>query len=103
MPLSRILLLFMLLAPTSIRADTLTIPVGQQGPANTPLPARGETQRAVLERFGLADEEHAPVGQPPITRWDYRDFSVYFESGRVIDSVIHHRPRHLPVRSEESQ
>ncbi len=58
-----------------------------------PLPAHGESREAVLQRFGLADEEHPAVGQPPIVRWDYRDFSVYFESGRVLDSVRHHRPR----------
>ncbi|MGV8228465.1 phosphodiesterase, partial [Pseudomonas aeruginosa] len=41
----------------------------------------------------LADRGMFLVGQPPIVRWDYRDFSVYFESGRVLDSVRHHRPR----------
>jgi len=47
----------------------------------------------VLERFGLADEEHPAVGKPPITRWDYREFSVYFEYDHVIDSVRHLQPR----------
>ncbi|CAD5108816.1 phosphodiesterase [Zestomonas carbonaria] len=99
----RALLLFALLAPTSLWADTLTIPVGQQGAAHIPLPVRGDSQQAVLERFGLADQEHRPVGQPPITRWDYRDFSVYFESGRVINSVIHHQPRNpVSIPTKES-
>ena len=59
------------------------------------LPHRGQSKRAVLERFGLADEEHKPVGQPPITRWDYREFSVYFESGVVVDAVRQHRSHYL--------
>ena len=53
----------------------------------------GESRQSVLERFGLADEEHPSVGQPPITRWDYRTFSVYFEYDHVINSVRHHQPR----------
>lgn len=91
----RLALLFALLAPGALLADTLTIPVGSQGADidAASLPHKGESKRAVLERFGLADEEHAPVGKPPITRWDYRDFSVYFEYDHVIDSVRHHQPR----------
>ncbi|NSM55927.1 phosphodiesterase, partial [Serratia marcescens] len=82
----------LLLAPP-LFADTLSIPLGAQGDTRVALPAHGESREAVLQRFGLADEEHPAVGQPPIVRWDYRDFSVYFESGRVLDSVRHHRPR----------
>lgn len=99
----RLALLLSLLAPTALLADTLTIPVGDQGadldPSN--LPHKGQSKRAVLERFGLADEEHKPVGQPPITRWDYREFSVYFEYDHVINSVRHHRPRHLDTVKEQ--
>ena len=75
-------------------AQTLEIPLGQQGDAVAGLPQLGESKRSVLERFGLADEEHPAVGQPPITRWDYRSFSVYFEYDHVINSVLHHQPHH---------
>ncbi|MFT0181459.1 MULTISPECIES: hypothetical protein [Pseudomonas] len=68
-------------------AETLQIPLGQQGQADTPLPLRGDSRSQVLERFGLPDQEHPPVGRPPIRRWDYRDFSVYFENDRVLDAV----------------
>ncbi|WP_263141783.1 phosphodiesterase [Pseudomonas sp. RIT-PI-AD] len=88
----RFAVLFALWSALPAQADTLSIPLGQQGAANISMPARGASQKAVLDRFGLADEEHPAVGTPPITRWDYRDFSVYFESGRVIDSVAHHVP-----------
>ncbi|MGH8353110.1 MAG: phosphodiesterase [Pseudomonas sp.] len=90
----RPLLLLALLLPLPSLAETIAIPLGQQGAAEISLPARGAAQAAVLERFGLADEEHPAIGRPPIGRWDYREFSVYFESGRVIDSVRHHQPRH---------
>ncbi|UUY06871.1 phosphodiesterase [Pseudomonas sp. J452] len=81
-------------------AETIEIPLGQQGQSTIEQPQRGQSQRAVLERFGLADEEHAPIGQPPITRWDYREFSVYFEYDHVVNSVTHHQPRH-PLPKEQ--
>lgn len=88
----RLFLLLTLLLPLSAFAETLQIPIGEQGVSDVPLPQLGEAQRAVLERFGLADEEHPSIGNPPITRWDYREFSVYFEHKHVINSVRHHQP-----------
>jgi len=88
----RLFLLLALLLPLGANADSLHIPIGQQGASALSLPQLGESKRAVLERFGLADEEHPSVGNPPITRWDYREFSVYFEYQQVISSVRHHQP-----------
>ncbi len=82
-----LLLLLCLATPLPLMADTIEIPIGDQGDSHIVVPAGGETQKEVLERFGLPDEEHPPVGKPPITRWDYREFSVYFESRRVIHAV----------------
>lgn len=89
----RFLLMLTLFLPLGLNAETLQIPVGQQGEEISGLPRLGESRQAVLERFGLADQEHPSVGQPPITRWDYRTFSVYFEYDHVINSVRHHQPR----------
>ena len=50
-------------------------------------PARGSTQAAVEAHFGAPTVRHATVGQPPITRWDYPGFSVFFEGNRVIHAV----------------
>jgi len=50
-------------------------------------PARGLTMQAVEARFGAPQTRHAAVGTPPITRWDYPNFSVFFEKERVIDAV----------------
>lgn len=99
----RLALLLALLAPAPLFADTLTIPLGSQGADidTRNLPQKGQSKRAVLERFGLADVEHKPVGQPPITRWDYREFSVYFEYDHVINSVRHHRPHHPDTAKEQ--
>jgi hypothetical protein len=91
--MSRCLLILTLLLPLATHAETLQIPVGQQGGEISGLPRLGDSRQSVLERFGLADEEHPSVGQPPITRWDYRTFSVYFEYDHVINSVRHHQPR----------
>ena len=42
----------------------------------------------------VRDRKHAPVAgpnsrqhNPPITRWDYAGFSVYFEYNHVVDAV----------------
>lgn len=58
-----------------------------------PLPPRGLTKTRVLLRFGEPDRRHEPVGAPPITRWDYADFSVFFERDLVLHSVV---PGKLP-------
>lgn len=54
------------------------------------LPQNGLTKAQVEARFGEPDERRAPVGDPPITRWIYEDFNVYFEYDLVIESVLHH-------------
>ncbi len=54
------------------------------------LPGNGLSMSEVESRFGSPLERHAAVGQPPITRWVYDDYSVYFEYRLVIESVLHH-------------
>ncbi|WP_445262575.1 phosphodiesterase [Pseudomonas sp. EA_105y_Pfl2_R69] len=95
------LLLLLCLLPLAATAEVLQIPIGQQGANQLALPQFGESQRSVLERFGLADQEHPSVGNPPITRWDYREFSVYFEHQHVINSVRHHQPGATRVDKEQ--
>ena len=57
------------------------------------VPKRGLTMNDVEKHFGAPVTRHSAVGgasaqQPPITRWDYNGFSVFFEHDRVIDSVV---------------
>lgn len=56
-------------------------------------PKRGVTMSEVEKHFGAPATRHPTVGggsphRPPITRWDYNGFSVFFESDRVIHSVV---------------
>lgn len=52
-------------------------------------PQRGITMDQVKARFGAPAKEYPAVGKPPITRWDYPSFSVFFEFNRVVHSVVH--------------
>jgi hypothetical protein len=57
-------------------------------PATVPQPPRGALMKSVEKEFGAPTEKHPTVGKPPITRWDYANFSVFFEGDRVIDTVV---------------
>jgi hypothetical protein len=87
MPILRILLLLALGAATPAPAETLSTDTGNASAAGD-RPNRGSTMTAVQGRFGEPTERHAAVGSPPITRWDYPQFSVYFEHDRVLHSVL---------------
>jgi hypothetical protein len=50
-------------------------------------PDRGESKERVEARFGEPNEMIAAVGEPPISRWEYPGFTVYFEEERVIHAV----------------
>ena len=52
-------------------------------------PERGTTMHQVEAKFGMPAKRYPAVGKPPITRWDYPAFSVYFEFNRVVHSVVH--------------
>lgn len=75
-------------APTAI-GDVLLID-GVQAAAQTASerPSRGMTMARVESRFGAPSAKGTPVGEPPITRWDYPGFVVYFEYDHVIHAVV---------------
>jgi hypothetical protein len=50
-------------------------------------PTRGMTMTAVEAHFGAPQDRRPAVGEPPITRWDYAGYSVFFERNRVIHTV----------------
>jgi len=58
-------------------------------PVPTTLPGRGMSMDHVSERFGSPREKVEQVGTPPITRWVYAGFTVYFEYDKVIHAVSH--------------
>ncbi len=51
-------------------------------------PTRGMTAASVESKFGTPDTKVAPVGDPPISRWEYANFVVFFEYDRVIHAVV---------------
>ena len=50
-------------------------------------PTRGMTQATVEANFGKPQSSRQPIGDPPITRWEYADFVVFFEYDKVIHAV----------------
>ncbi len=66
-------------------------------------PTRGMTMKQVRAQFGAPQKMLAPTPKtaqgplkPPIVRWVYADFIVYFSRNRVIHTVMTH-PREAPV------
>ncbi len=51
-------------------------------------PTRGMTMDQVAAKFGAPVNKVPAVGKPPISRWEYPGFIVYFEATRVIHSVV---------------
>ncbi len=64
------------------------------------LPSRGMTQDAIRAQFGAPSRQVAPVGSPPISRWIYDDFTVYFEGKFSIHTVSHARTLTTPQAAE---
>ena len=56
--------------------------------SDTATPRRGMTMTQVAPKFGTPVTKIPAVGKPPISRWEYPGFIVYFEADHVIHSVI---------------
>ena len=80
-------------APLQSSAETLRVPLASQGGALQSIdrPTAGTSGKAVLARFGEPLSASAPVGNPPISRWEYAEFYVYFEYNHVVHTVLKHR------------
>jgi len=61
-----------------------TVPAAQ---AQAGIPTRGLSMAQVEQRFGAPADRMAAIGKPPITRWVYPSFVVYFEYNIVIHAV----------------
>jgi len=53
-----------------------------------PRPKPGMTAKRVKEIFGKPSHISEPVGNPPISRWQYEKFEVVFEKNNVINTVL---------------
>jgi hypothetical protein len=74
----------------SSRAETIATVTGDIAvkESDVATPARGMTMDQVASRFGAPVTKVPAVGKPPISRWEYPGFVVYFEHERVIHSVV---------------
>lgn len=81
-------LLLGILGQSTVHAERLLVSTAEQLQSD-PLvtPARGATMDQVKRRFGMPARIFPAVGEPPITRWVYPEFVVYFEGKWVIHSV----------------
>lgn len=69
----------------SAAAETLNMPADASDAMR--VPTRGMSMNTVERQFGMPQEKLAPVGEPPISRWIYRDYKVFFEHQHVIHTV----------------
>lgn len=81
------ILLFTIALPVLAQPDTVM--VGDQG-MNKPVerPTNGMSETQVASKYGEPSVKTSAVGNPPISKWQYEAFTVYFENGRVIHSVL---------------
>ena len=73
-------------AAASASADELTTPSAASADS-VHRPARGMSMDKVEATYGAPSQRVSPVGEPPITRWEYPGFVVYFENRIVIHTV----------------
>lgn len=80
-----------LLAVAATPAESLDMPApeGAAEQKSLDLPAKGMSMKEVRRRYGAAQEVRPPVGEPPITRWVYEGYTVYFEHRHAIHAVPH--------------
>jgi len=86
--------LFVLLAATSlltlptVGADTLLIEgLDRSRVSAQERPKRGMSMKVVESTWGQPNAKRNAIGEPPITRWEYSSFIVYFEYSHVIHAV----------------
>jgi len=82
----------------TLTAEDIRIPVGEQAKDQVPvdMPTKGMSKERVKALFGEPLEEIAARGQPPISRWKYQEFTVYFDSNVVIHCVRNFQPEANP-------
>ena len=82
----------LLSAATITQAEVISIADPRYDVANSSegviRPTRGMSKANVEQQFGQAEQQSAAVGEPPISRWVYPDFVVFFEYNTVIHSVV---------------
>ena len=86
--MTRILLAIILaFSVQTVFADVLLIDEVRQS-GKMQLPVNGKTKADTEAKYGTPVKKHAAVGDPPITRWDYDKYNVYFEYDLVLFTVL---------------
>ncbi len=81
------LALVAVLATAPVAAQTLLVQRVERAKSSL-LPRAGATMAAVEAQFGAPESKRDAVGKPPITRWEYAAFIVYFEYDHVVNAVV---------------
>ena len=85
----RYLLLAAVLASGLAGAETIAVDSGiAVKESDVVTPTRGMSMDQVATKFGAPVTKVPAVGKPPISRWEYPGFVVYFEADHVIHSVV---------------
>ena len=85
----RNLLLAAVLAGGVAQAETIAVDNGiAVKESDVATPKRGMTMNQVATKYGSPVTKVPAVGKPPISRWEYPGFVVYFEFEHVIHSVV---------------
>ncbi|MEW5754973.1 MAG: hypothetical protein AB1810_01590 [Pseudomonadota bacterium] len=82
------------------RADVLTMPPAETAAPAEPTPAAGMTMDQVRQKFGEPRKALPAVGKPPITRWEYEGYIVYFEHHYVLRAVPVRAAPQAPVDAD---
>lgn len=92
MPKTSILFAGLLLTMTTAQADVLSIADPRYDVPNSSAgvlrPTQGMNMSQVEQKFGAPETKVPAVGDPPISRWVYTDFEVFFEYDKVLHSVV---------------
>lgn len=76
---------------STLQASTAANTTNSQNRAESSKPrvTRGASMDSVEKKLGAPEKKHSAVGKPPITRWDYARYSVFFEHNHVLHVVQH--------------
>ncbi len=77
----------LLLSFQSVSAESLQMP-NNSSSISVEIPSRGMTMSGVEEHFGEPEAKKEAIGEPPITVWQYSNYTVYFEYKNVIHTVV---------------
>lgn len=90
--ISLMLAAFFLSLTASVQAEVISIADPRYDVPNSDAgvmrPTQGMNMAQVEQKFGTPGTKMPAVGEPPISRWIYSEFEVFFEYDKVIHSVV---------------